>query len=88
MAGIIVFGSLMGIAFINQQYLQNVLGYDTLQAGAAILPAVIFMVLVAPRSAKLVHERGSRATLLLGQSILGSGLRRDAPPVERGHQLL
>jgi EmrB/QacA subfamily drug resistance transporter len=71
LAGIIVFGSLMGIAFINQQYLQNVLGYDTLQAGAAILPAVIFMVLVAPRSARLVQERGSRATLLLGQSILG-----------------
>ena len=69
-AGIIVFGSLMGVAFINQQYLQNVLGYDTIQAGAAILPAVIFMVLVAPRSAKLVQERGSRATLLLGQSIL------------------
>ena len=70
-AGIIVFGSLMGIAFINQQYLQDVLGYDTLQAGAAILPAVIFMVLVAPRSAKLVQARGSRTTLLLGQSILG-----------------
>jgi DHA2 family multidrug resistance protein-like MFS transporter len=70
-AGIIVFGSLMGIAFINQQYLQNVLGYTTLQAGAAILPAVVFMVLVAPRSAQLVQERGSRATLLLGQSILG-----------------
>jgi EmrB/QacA subfamily drug resistance transporter len=70
-AGIIVFGSLMGIAFINQQYLQNVLGYDTLQAGAAILPAVVFMVIVAPRSAKLVQERGSRATLLLGQAILG-----------------
>jgi DHA2 family multidrug resistance protein-like MFS transporter len=70
-AGIIVFGSLMGIAFINQQYLQNVLGYDTLQAGAAILPAVFFMVVVAPRSARLVHERGSRATLLLGQGILG-----------------
>ena len=70
-AGIIVFGSLMGVAFINQQYLQNVLGYDTLQAGAAILPAVVFMVLVAPRSAKLVQERGSRFTLLLGQAILG-----------------
>jgi DHA2 family multidrug resistance protein-like MFS transporter len=69
-AGIIVFGSLMGVAFINQQYLQNVLGYDTLQAGAAIFPAVIFMVLVAPRSAKLVNSNGSRATLLLGQSIL------------------
>jgi MFS transporter, DHA2 family, multidrug resistance protein len=70
-AGIIVFGSLMGVAFINQQYLQNVLGYSTLQAGAAILPAVVFMVLVAPRSAKLVQERGSRFTLLLGQAILG-----------------
>jgi MFS family permease len=70
-AGTIVFGSLMGIAFINQQYLQNVLGYDTLQAGAAILPTVVFMVLVAPRSAKLVHERGSRATLLIGQLLLG-----------------
>jgi DHA2 family multidrug resistance protein-like MFS transporter len=70
-AGIIVFGSLMGVAFINQQYLQNVLGYSSLDAGAAILPAVIFMVLVAPRSAKLVHSRGSRFTLLLGQAILG-----------------
>ena len=70
-AGIIVFGSLMGIAFINQQYLQNVLGYDTLQAGAAILPAVIFLVAIAPRSAKLVHDRGSRFTLLAGQSMLG-----------------
>ncbi len=69
-AGIIVFGSLMGVAFINQQYLQNVLGYSTLQAGAAILPAVVFMVIVAPRSAKLVHVRGSRFTLLLGQTVL------------------
>src|SRR3970282_3033857 len=47
-AGIIVFGSLMGAAFVSQQFLQNVLGYSTLEAGAAILPAVVFMVLVAP----------------------------------------
>jgi len=69
-AGIIVFGSLMGAAFVSQQYLQNVLGYSTLQAGAAILPAVVFMVLVAPRSAKLVGARGSRFTLLLGYVFL------------------
>src|SRR3954454_16449038 len=31
--GIIVFGSLMGAAFVSQQYLQNVLGYSTLGAG-------------------------------------------------------
>jgi hypothetical protein len=69
-AGIIVFGSLMGAAFISQQYLQNVLGYSTVEAGAAILPAGVLMVLVAPRSAKLVGSHGSRATLLLGQAML------------------
>jgi hypothetical protein len=65
-AGIIVFGSLMGAMFIGQQFLQNVLGYSTLSAGAAILPAAILMVLVAPRSAKLVNARGARFTLLTG----------------------
>jgi MFS family permease len=65
-AGIIVFGSLMAAAFVSQQYLQNVLGYSTVEAGAAFLPAVVFMVLVAPRSAKLVESRGSRTTLLAG----------------------
>jgi MFS transporter, DHA2 family, multidrug resistance protein len=65
-AGIIVFGSLMGAMFIGQQFLQNVLGYSTLDAGLAIIPAALFMVLVAPRSAKLVEAHGARATLLLG----------------------
>lgn len=66
LAGIIVFGSLMGAMFIGQQFLQNVLGYSTLDAGLAILPAAACMVVVAPRSAKLVESRGSRFTLLTG----------------------
>jgi DHA2 family multidrug resistance protein-like MFS transporter len=65
-AGIIVFGALMGAMFVGQQFLQNVLGYSTLDAGLAILPAAVFMVLVAPRSAKLVDARGARLTLLTG----------------------
>ncbi len=65
-AGIIVFGSLMGAMFIGQQFLQNVLGYSTFQAGLSILPAAFCMVLVAPRSAKIVEARGARFTLLLG----------------------
>ena len=65
-AGIIVFGSLMGAMFIGQQFLQNVLDYSTVEAGAAILPAAVFMVLVAPRSAKLVERNGARETLLFG----------------------
>ena len=64
--GIIVFGSLMGAMFIGQQFLQDVLSYSTVDAGLAILPAAVFMILVAPRSAKLVEARGARLTLLLG----------------------
>ena len=65
-AGIIVFGTLMAAMFIGQQYLQNVLEYSTLDAGLSILPAAVAMVLAAPVSAKLVHARGSRFTLLCG----------------------
>ena len=65
-AGLIVFGSLMGAMFIGQQFLQNVLDYSTVEAGLAILPAAAFMVVVAPRSAKLVEARGARFTLLFG----------------------
>jgi EmrB/QacA subfamily drug resistance transporter len=65
-AGLIVFGSLMGAMFIGQQFLQNVLGYSAVEAGAAILPAAAFMVVVAPRSAMLVEARGARFTLLFG----------------------
>ena len=56
----------MGAMFIGQQFVQNVLGYSTLEAGLAILPAALGMIVVAPRSAKLVESHGSRFTLLIG----------------------
>src|SRR5262249_4443083 len=65
-AGIIVFGSLMGAMFIGQQFLQNVLSYSAVDAGLAMLPPAACMVVVAPRSAKLVEARGARFTLLFG----------------------
>ena len=73
-AGIVVFGSLMGGVFIAQQYLQNVEGYSPLQSGAAILPAAAMMVVVAPRSAKLIERIGSRLTLLSGYVCCLAGL--------------
>jgi MFS transporter, DHA2 family, multidrug resistance protein len=69
-AGIIVFGSLMGSMYIGQQFLQNVLGYSTVDAGLAILPAAALMVVVAPRSAKLIERNGARLTLLFGQAFI------------------
>jgi EmrB/QacA subfamily drug resistance transporter len=66
LAGMIVFGTLMAAMFIGQQFLQNVLAYSTLDSGLAILPAAVAMVIVAPRSAKIVDARGARFTLLVG----------------------
>jgi MFS family permease len=66
-AGIIIFGSLMGAMYIGQQFVQNVLGYSTLKAGTAILPAAICMVVVAPRSAKIIESRGTQVCVQIGQ---------------------
>ncbi len=65
-AGIIIFGSLMGAMFIGQQYMQDVLGMGTVQAAIPALFAGACMVVVAPRSAKMVETIGSRATMLRG----------------------
>ncbi|MBK8046379.1 MAG: MFS transporter [Anaerolineales bacterium] len=72
-AGIVVFGALMGAMFIAQQFLQNVMGYSTMEAGLAVVPAAVFMLLVAPRSAKLIEAYGSRFTLLAGFLFVGLG---------------
>ena len=78
----------MGAAFVSQQFLQNVLGYSTLEAGAAFLPTIVFMVLVAPRSAKLVETRGARFTLLCGYVFLLLAFATMLLLWERGHPVL
>ena len=65
-AGIIVFGTLMAALFIGQQFLQDILGYSSLQAGFSIVPAAVCLVAAAPISARLVETRGSRFTLVTG----------------------
>ena len=65
-AGIIVFGTLMGTMYIGQQFLQNVLGYSTLASGASVIPMSIAMVAVAALSARMVGNLGSRLTLMIG----------------------
>src|SRR4030095_11743248 len=45
---------------------EDLLASSTFDAGVAILPAAFLMVLVAPRSAKVVEAKGARFTLLTG----------------------
>ena len=65
-AGIIIFGSLMGAMFIGQQYMQDVLAFGTIQSALPAIFAGACMILAAPRSANMVETKGSRATLLTG----------------------
>lgn len=64
--GTIVFGSLMGALFVGQQYMQNILHYTTLEAGLAIIPSAVGLLVCAPLSARLLEARGSRLTMLVG----------------------
>jgi MFS transporter, DHA2 family, multidrug resistance protein len=70
LAGLIVFGTLLGGIFVGEQFLQNVLRYSTLKAGIAALPAAFAMIIAAPQSAKLIRRFGSRLTLLTGYAFL------------------
>jgi EmrB/QacA subfamily drug resistance transporter len=69
-AGLIVFGSLMGSLVIGQQLLQDVLGYSTLLAGLAILPAALGIVPFSPVAGVLMDRIGSRLTLLIGFALV------------------
>jgi MFS transporter, DHA2 family, multidrug resistance protein len=70
LAGLIVFGTLLGGIFVGEQFLQNVLRYSTLKAGIAALPAAFAMIIAAPQSAKLIGRFGSRLTLITGYASL------------------
>lgn len=65
-AGTITFGSLMGALFLGQQFTQSVLHYNTLPAALLTLPTSLGVILAAPVSGRLVNQRGSRVTLLIG----------------------
>ena len=87
-AGVIVFGTLMGAMFIGQQFLQNVLGYSTLEAGASILPAAVLH--GARRAALGEAGRGVRRPPDPARRLrlLPRRLRRDAPAVGRRDPVL
>ncbi|MGI9186226.1 MAG: MFS transporter [Gaiellales bacterium] len=74
LTGLIVFGTLVGSMFIGQQYVQNVLGYSTFEAGCAALPLSVTMVLVSPLAARMIELRGSRLTMALGVVIVFIGI--------------
>jgi EmrB/QacA subfamily drug resistance transporter len=60
--------------FFLALYLQNVLGYGALAAGAALLPLTLAIVLVAPLAGRLADRIGPRAPVTTGMLLLAAAL--------------
>ena len=68
------FFALFGVIFVVLQYLQFVLGYSPLQAAAALAPASVTMMFVAPRTPRVVERFGMRRVGPLGLTTVAAGL--------------
>jgi EmrB/QacA subfamily drug resistance transporter len=52
--------SMFGVFFFVSLYMQNILGYSAVQAGAAFLPMTVLIILIAPIAGRTTDRVGSR----------------------------
>ena len=62
--------AMFGVFFFVSLYMQNVLGYSAVQAGAAFLPLTLIIILVAPIAGKASDKFGSRWLMTIGMVLL------------------
>ena len=62
--------AMFGTFFYVSLYMQNILGYSPVQAGASFLPMTILVILVAPRAGALTDKVGSRWLVGGGMTLL------------------
>src|SRR5919201_3780898 len=62
--------AMFGVFFFVSLYMQQILGYSAVQAGAAFLPMTVLIVLVAPLAGRMTDRIGSRAFLTAGMGLL------------------
>jgi EmrB/QacA subfamily drug resistance transporter len=65
---------MFGVFFFVSLYVQNILGYSAIQAGAIFLPMTILIIIVAPIAGKLSDRIGSRWLMGAGMTIVGVSL--------------
>ena len=52
--------SMFGVFFFVSLYMQNILGYSAVQAGAAFLPMTLLIIVIAPLAGRMTDRVGSR----------------------------
>jgi EmrB/QacA subfamily drug resistance transporter len=62
--------AMFGVFFFVSLYMQNILGYSAVQAGAAFLPMTVLIVLLAPIAGRTSDRFGSRWLMTAGMSLL------------------
>jgi EmrB/QacA subfamily drug resistance transporter len=66
--------AMFGVFFFMSLYMQNVLGYSAVQAGAAFLPMTILIILIAPAAGRFSDRIGSRWLMTAGMALLAVSL--------------
>ena len=62
--------AMFGIFLFVSLYMQNILGYSAVQAGAAFLPMTILIILIAPIAGKTTDRIGSRWLMTAGMALI------------------
>jgi EmrB/QacA subfamily drug resistance transporter len=62
--------AMFGVFFFVSLYMQNILGYSAVQAGAAFLPLTVLIILVAPVAGRLSDRIGSRWLMAAGMTLI------------------
>jgi EmrB/QacA subfamily drug resistance transporter len=70
----LTFLALFGTIFLVTQYLQIVLGYSTIKAGAVLLPQAALLLVVAPLSSGFVQRIGNKLVVAGGLVIVAATL--------------
>ena len=66
--------AMFGVFFFMSLYVQQILGYSPVQAGAIFLPMTLLIILIAPPAGKLSDRLGSRWLMAGGLMLVGSSL--------------
>jgi MFS family permease len=66
--------ALIGITVFGAIYVQDLLGYDPVKAGLALLPLTIPVLIVAPLSGRLYDRIGPRGPVTAGTLLVGASL--------------
>jgi EmrB/QacA subfamily drug resistance transporter len=70
----LTFLAMFGSLFVMTQYLQSVLGYTPLEAGAILIPQAIVVMVVAPLSSRRVQQFGNKKVVAVGMMLVTLGI--------------